>query len=89
MIAPYKFRLYPITRQAKLKDETLETCRRLCNSLLLDGIENRTGFYDQEKSLVQSKVGNKYLRAVRSQVTQDFSLRLDKSFQSFFAGLSK
>ena len=70
-------------------DETLETCRRLYNSLLSDRIENKTGFYEQKKGLVQLKVDNKFLKVVHSQVLQDVALRLDKAFQSFFAGLSK
>ena len=89
MIISYKFRLYPTSRQAKLMDETLETCRRLYNSLLSDRIENRTGFYDQKKSLAKLKIDDKFLKAVHSQVLQDVSLRLDKAFQSFFARLSK
>jgi putative transposase len=70
-------------------DETLETCRRLYNDLLSDRIENGTGFYEQKKKLVQLKVDNKFLKSVHSQVLQDVSLRLDKAFQCFFAGLSK
>jgi putative transposase len=70
-------------------DETLETCRRLYNDLLSDRIKNGTGFYDQKKKLVRLKADNKFLKAVHSQVLQDVSLRLDKAFQCFFAGLSR
>lgn len=89
MITTYKFRLYPTRTQAKLMDENLETCRRLYNSMLSDRIENQIGFYAQKKNIVQLKQGNKFLQAVHSQVLQDVCLRLDKAFQSFFAGLSK
>ncbi len=70
-------------------DETLETCRRLYNSLVADRIENHVGFYQLSKKLVELKEGSKYLKAVHSQVLQDVNLRLDKAYQAFFAGLSK
>jgi putative transposase len=89
MIITYKFRLYPSATQAKMMDETLETCRRLYNNLLADRMENQIGFYDQKKRLVQMKVDNKFLKAVHSQVLQDVVLRLDKVYESFFARLSK
>lgn len=85
----YKFRLYPSPTQARIMDETLETCRRLYNNLLADRIQNQIGFYDQKKKLVQLKVDGKFLKVVHSQVLQDVVLRLDKAFQSFFGGLSK
>jgi putative transposase len=83
-----KFRLYPTKLQARIMDETLETCRRLYNSLLSDRIESGTRFYEQKKKLVQLKADNKFLKAVHSQVLQDVCLRLDKAFQSFFIRLS-
>ncbi|MGI0080138.1 MAG: RNA-guided endonuclease InsQ/TnpB family protein [Nitrososphaerales archaeon] len=89
MISTYKFRLYPTRAQAKLMDETLETCRRLYNSLLAQRIENGTRFYELSKKLVELKRENKYLKAVHSQVLQDVNLRLDKAYQAFFSGLSK
>jgi putative transposase len=89
LLCSFKYRLYPTRTQSKLMDETLETCRRLYNDLLSDRIKNGTGFYDQKKKLVRLKADNKFLKAVHSQVLQDVSLRLDKAFQCFFAGLSR
>ena len=89
MILTYKFRLYPSGMQEGIMDETLETCRRLYNSLLADRIDNRTNFYEQKKTLVSLKLNDKYLKAVHSQVLQDVVLRLDKAYHSFFARLSK
>jgi putative transposase len=89
LLSSFKYRLYPTRTQSQLMDGTLETCRRLYNDLLSDRIENGTGFYEQKKKLVQLKVDNKFLKGVHSQVLQDVVLRLDKAFQSFFAGLSK
>lgn len=85
----YKFRLYPSKTQAKMMEESLETCRRLYNNLLSERNENKTGFYEQKKMLVKLKLENKFLRAVHSQVLQDVCLRLDKAFQAFFVGLLK
>ncbi len=72
-------------------NETLETCRILYNELLADRIENRTGFYEQKKMLVELKKNNsnKYLKQVYSQVLQDVVLRLDRAYQAFFTGLSR
>ena len=70
-------------------EETLESCRRLYNSMLADRIENGTGFYDQKKMLVELKQKNKHLKSIHSQVLQDVVLRLDKACQAFFAGLSR
>jgi len=89
MLSSFKFRLYPSEPQARIMEETLETCRRLYNSMLADRIESRTGFYDQKKMLVELKRNDKHLRSVHSQVLQDVVLRLDKAYQAFFAGLSR
>ncbi len=51
----YEFRIYPTAAQARIKQETLETCRRLCNSMLAERIESGTDFYDQKKMLVESR----------------------------------
>jgi len=85
----YKFRIYPTAAQVRTMEETLESCRRLYNSMLADRIENGTGFYDQKKMLVELKQKNKHLKSIHSQVLQDVVLRLDKACQAFFAGLSR
>ena len=85
----YKFRLYPTKVQERRLEDTLETCRRLYNQMLDDRIKNHTGFFEQKKKLVELKKEDKYLKEVYSQVLQDIVLRLDKVFQSYFAGLSK
>ncbi len=85
----YKFRLYPSEPQARIMEETLETCRRLYNTMLADRIENRTGFYDQKKMLVELKHNDKHFKSIHSQVLQDVVLRLEKAYQAFFAGLSR
>jgi putative transposase len=85
----YKFRLYPTKTQEKKLEETFETCRRLYNRMLDDRLKNHTAFFEQKKKLVELKKEDKYLKEVHSQVLQDVVLRLDKAFESYFAGLSK
>jgi putative transposase len=85
----HKFRLYPTTAQEKVLTDTLESCRRLYNATLADRIENWTGYYEQNKTLTQVRKDSKHLKAVHSQVLQDVSLRLDKAYQAFFAGLAR
>ncbi|MBI3022177.1 MAG: IS200/IS605 family element transposase accessory protein TnpB [Thaumarchaeota archaeon] len=89
MLTTYRLRLYPTRTQERLLNETLETCRLLYNRMLADRRENHTGFYEQKRVLVGLKKNSKHLRAVNSQVLQDVVLRLDKTYQAFFAGLAK
>ena len=67
----YLFRAFPSSRQEKISNDTLETCRRLYNDAVADRIKNHSKFYDQEKAMVQRKKENKHLKAVRSQVLLD------------------
>ncbi|MDV3243815.1 MAG: transposase [Nitrososphaerales archaeon] len=87
MLVTYRFRLYPTRTQERLMAETLQTCRRLYNSLLADRRESGVGFYQAQHSLIIRKSESRYLRAVHSQVLQDVNIRLDKSLEAFFAGL--
>lgn len=85
----YRFRIYPTPAQARIMEETLETCRKLYNAMLADRIEDRAGFYTQKKMLVGLKQNDKHLKSIHSQVLQDVVLRLDKAYRAFFAGLSR
>ncbi|MDA4126977.1 MAG: transposase [Thaumarchaeota archaeon] len=85
----YKFRLYPTKLQEEAFEETIETCRRLYNSMLADRIDNEPGYYAQKQKLVAMKNNDKYLRRVHSQVLQDVVLRVDKAFARFFSGISR
>jgi putative transposase len=89
MMTTYKFRLYPTSQQEQRMLETIETCRRLYNSLLDDKIRNHTGTFEQKRALTVYRKGNKYLGQVHSQVLQDVTFRLGKAFGAFFAGLRK
>ncbi len=72
-----RFRLYSTRTQEWLVEGTLETCRRLNNSLLADRMVSSTGFNEQKRSLVTLKSSNKFLKALNSQVLQDVAFRLD------------
>jgi putative transposase len=93
MIKTYKFRLYPTKKQVEKLDWTLETCRILYNSCLVD--RNRhyeeTGKglsrIDQQKILVQDKKNIEYLKNIHSQVLQDVLFRVEKAYKSFFRRL--
>ena len=89
MFITYRFRLYPTKMQARLMEETLETCRRLYNDLLVETSKNHMSFYQKQASLVTRKTRSKYLQAIHSQVLQDVNVRLDKAFVSWFKGLTK
>lgn len=86
----YKYRLYPTKKQIQKLNWTLDMCRVLYNSCLLDR-KNRyeqTGKgltrIDQQKILVTDKKNIEFLKEIHSQVLQDVLFRVDKAFQSFF-----
>lgn len=85
----YRFRLYPTEQQDKMLSKTMETCRRLYNRLLDERINTRIDFFEQKRQLTTLRKTDKYLRTIHSQVMQDVALRLDRTFQSFFAGLGR
>ena len=85
----YKFRLYPTRQQEEKLDETVETCRRLYNSLLAERMETRTGVFDQMHLITQRRAEDKFLKQVQSHVLQDVAKRLDKAYGAFFAKLSR
>jgi hypothetical protein len=41
MLTTYRFRIYPTKTEARLMNETLETCRLLFNDMLADRRKNR------------------------------------------------
>ncbi|MBT9151546.1 MAG: hypothetical protein DDT40_01742 [candidate division WS2 bacterium] len=90
MIRTYKYRLYPTKKQIQKLDWTLDTCRILYNSCLVDR-KNRyeqTGEgltrIDQQVILKNDKSNFEFLTDIHSQVLQDVLFRVDKAFKSFF-----
>ncbi len=91
----YKFRIYPNKEQGRILERTLQTCRILYNNLLAErriAYEN-TGkspsYYWQKRSLIERKAKNPYLPKVHSQVLQEVTLRLQRSFNHYFGRIKQ
>ncbi len=90
MLKTYKYRLYPTKKQKDKLDWTLETCRILYNSCLVDRNRHyeQTGKglsrIDQQKILVRDKKNIEYLTNIHSQVLQDVLFRIEKAYKAFF-----
>ena len=90
MLKTYKYRLYPTNGQKEKLDWTLEMCRILYNSCLVDrnrhyestgkGLSRMT----QQKILVRDKKNIEYLTNIHSQVLQDVLFRVEKAYKAFF-----
>lgn len=91
----YKYRLYPTKKQVQKLDWTLDKCRILYNSCLLDRKSRyeQTGKglsrIDQQKILVSDKNNIEFLNDIHSQVLQNVMFRIEKSFQNFFRRVKK
>ena len=90
MFKTYKYRIYPTKNQIEKLNWTLETCRILYNSCLVDRNrhyeETNKGLLciDQQKILVQDKKNIEYLKSIHSQVLQDVLFRVEKAYINFF-----
>ena len=86
----FKFRLHPTKKQSKLLQQTLDECRWLYNQLLeqrilaYDELDISLTKYQQLMFLPELKIERPSLNLVHSQVLQEVTARLDKSFQGFF-----
>ena len=93
MLKTYKYRLYPTKKQTEKLDWTLETCRILYNSCLIDKKHHyeQTGKglsrIDQQKILVSDKKNITYLKDVHSQVLQEVLFRVERAYSAFFRRL--
>ena len=95
MIKTYKYRLYLTKKQTEKLEWTLETCRILYNSCLVD----RNRYYEktkktlsrtnQQKTLVRDKKNIEYLKSIHSQVLQDVLFRVEKTYKNFFRRLKE
>ncbi len=90
MIKTYKYRLYPTRKQTEKLEWTLETCRILYNSALVDRnrhyeeTDKGLSRIDQQKILVRDKKNIEYLMNIHSQVLQDVLFRVEKAYKAFF-----
>ena len=95
MLKTYKYRLYPTRKQTEKLDWTVETCRILYNSSLVDRNRHyeQTGKglsrIDQQKTLVRDKKNIEYLMNIHSQVLQDVLFRVEKAYKAFFRRLKE
>jgi putative transposase len=86
----YKYRLYPTRNQAQNLEKTLETCRILYNSCLVDRRNHyeQTGKglsrIEQQRILVADKKRVPLLSDIHSQVLQNVLFRVERAFQGFF-----
>ena len=92
-----KFRLYPTKAQAAQMARTLETCRRVYNSLVNDRkcqyevsgkaptwLEQKRAITSWRHKVSDGKPAHPELSDVHSQVLQDVSKRVNLAFQAFF-----
>ena len=90
MFKTYKYRLHPTKNQIEKLNWTLETCRILYNSCLVDRnrhyeeTKSSLSRFDQQKILVQDKKNIEYLKSIHSQVLQDVLFRVEKAYTNFF-----
>lgn len=90
MIRTYKYRLYPTKKQVQKLNWTLDMCRILYNSCLVDRRNHyqKTGKgltrIDQQEILKGDKEGIEFLNDIHSQVLQDVLFRVEKAFDNFF-----
>ena len=93
MLKTYKYRLYPTRKQTLKLVWTLETCRILYNSALVDRRrhyeETKQGLsrIAQQKILVHDKKNLPFLNEVHSQVLQDVLFRVEKAYKAYFRRL--
>lgn len=84
------FRLYPSKAQAKLLDETCETCRRFYNDCLAERKEayekdgTTLGKFEQLRHVKERKATDPYAAKVHSHILQVVVADLDRAFQNFF-----
>lgn len=90
MTKTYKYRLYPTKKQVQKLEWTLDKCRILYNSCLLDR-KNRyeqTGKgltrISQQEILKADKGRIEFLNDIHSQVLQNVLFRVERTFQNFF-----
>ena len=91
----FKYRIYPNKAQKEAIDTTLELCRKTYNDLLEIKIETyqhgheSLGKYDLNGCLLYLKENNPDIGLVHSQVLQNISDRVHKSFRNMFCRIKR
>jgi putative transposase len=89
-VKTYRFRLYPSKAQARLLEETRETCRYFYNDLLaerkhtFEETGRTVGTVEQLRHVKERKAENPHAAGVHSHILQVVVADLDKAFQNFF-----
>ena len=84
-IRMYQYRIYPSNKQKNRLIESLKSCKEVYNDLLSFNKEQWTKKYDFNDIILDLKICNpELLKKVHSQVLQNVSDRLSKSFDNFF-----
>jgi putative transposase len=92
-VKTFCYRLYPSQAQAKLLEQTRETCRRFYNDCLAERRDayaqdqTTVGKYEQLRRVKERKATNPYAAQVHSHVLQVVVADLDRAFQAFFRRL--
>jgi putative transposase len=90
VVKTYCYRLYPSKAQARLLDETRETCRRFYNDCLAERRDayqkdgTTLGKFEQLRHVKERKRSNPFATVVHSHILQVVVADLDKAFQNFF-----
>src|SRR3989337_2871969 len=90
MFKAFKYRLYPSRTQARLLEQTLETCRHWYNACLEERKttwerEKRSlGKFEQLRSVKDLRANNPYATPIHSHILQVVVSDLDKAFTAFF-----
>jgi putative transposase len=86
----FLYRLYPSKAQARLLDNTLETCRRFYNDCLHERKQawqeerRSVGKVEQLRRVKERKATNPWASNIHSHVLQTVVQDLDKAFDAFF-----
>jgi putative transposase len=89
-VKTYEYRLYPSKPQARLLEQTKETCRHFYNDLLaerkhtFEETGRTVGKIEQLRHVKERKAENPYAAGVHSHILQVVVADLDKAFQNFF-----
>jgi len=89
-VKTFVFRLYPSKAQARLLEQTKETCRHFYNDLLaerkhtFEETGRTVGKVEQLRHVKERKAENPYAAGVHSHILQVVVADLDKAFQNFF-----
>ena len=90
LVKTFKYRLYPSKPQARLLEQTVETCRRWYNLCLeerktaWENEQRSISKYDQLAKVKMYRKENPFASQLHSHILQVVTADIDKAFQAFF-----